>query len=81
MNPQNAKDNAGSSQIEDVYANYDAVFKDAVTLFSDKALDFFGLPGDTKIQEPLRTEHKEVRVDAEFSDLTFSLSDGRGLHA
>ena len=76
-----ANGNNEMTQLDNAYANYDAVFKDAVTLFSDKALDFFGLPGDMKILEPLRSEKKEVRVETEFSDLTFRLSDGRGLHA
>ena len=72
---------AESFGIDGIYANYDAVFKDAMSFYKDRALDFFGLPEDMKIQEPLRTEKKEVRVETEFSDFTFRLSDGRGLHA
>ena len=68
-------------QVGDAHANYDAVFKDAMSLFKDKALGFFGLPDNVRIKEPLRTEKKEVRVSTEFSDLTFRLSDGRGFHA
>ena len=70
-----------TSSIEDVHDNYDAAFKDAVSVFKDKALGFFGLSDDLLIGEPLRTEKKEVRVETEFSDLTFRLSDGRGFHA
>jgi len=90
MNDKNIKmeDNASinetssvkSSVIEDVWQNYDAVFKDAVSMFKDKSLDFFGLPKDITIVEPLKTETKEIIVKSEFADLTFKLSDGKGLH-
>ncbi len=39
----------------DVYQNYDAVFKDALTLFKDKTLAFLGVELDTKITEILRS--------------------------
>jgi hypothetical protein len=69
-----------SSIIENVWQNYDSVFKDAVSLFKDKSLDFFGLPKDITIVEPLRTEIKEIIVKSEFADLTFKMSNGKGLH-
>ena len=80
MADSNHQEIVGPDWIDDVHANYDSVFKDAVSIYKDKALDFFELPGDMKTGEPLRTEKKEIRVDTEFSDLTFRLSDGRGLH-
>ena len=69
-----------AERIKDEHQNYDVVLKDAVTAFSGKALDVFGLDKDVRILEPLRTEKKEIRVEIEYQDLTFRLSDGRGLH-
>jgi hypothetical protein len=66
--------------IEDIWQNYDAVFKDALTMFKDKSLDFFGLPKEITILEPLKTETKEIIVKSEFADMTFKLSNGKGLH-
>ena len=66
--------------MDDVWQNYDTVFKDAVSMFKDKSLDFFGLPKDITILEPLKTETKEITVKSEFADLTFKLSNGKGLH-
>ena len=71
---------AASPAIEDVWQNYDAVFKDAVTMFKNKSFEFFGLPEDITVTEPLKTETKEIEVKSEFSDLTFGLSNGNGLH-
>ena len=68
------------SRIEDVHNNYDTVLKDSISLFRDKAIDFYGLDQDVRILEPLRTEKAEVTVDVEYSDLTFQLSNGKGLH-
>ena len=62
------------------YKNYDAVFKDAMVLFQNKALDFLGLTGIAPITEPLRTENAAVEIKSEFMDLTFGTEDGRGLH-
>ena len=70
----------GKDVINDIWQNYDAVFKDALTMFKDKSLDFFGLPKDVKILEPLKTETKEITVKSEFADLTFKTSNGKGLH-
>ena len=73
----------GQAQVETLdfaHQNYDAVFKDAVSIFKDKAVDFFGIGGGVRIEESWRTEKREVRVRATFSDLTFRLSNGQGLH-
>ena len=70
-------DTGGADQI---YDNYDSVFKDAMLLFKDKALDFYGLDGALQITEPLKTEAKEIVVTTEFSDLNFMLNNGIGLH-
>ena len=71
---------AASPAIDDIWQNYDAVLKDAVTMFKDKSLDFFGLPKEITVTEPLKTETKEIEVKSEFADLTFKLSNGKGLH-
>ena len=60
--------------------NYDAVFKDSFTLFRNKSLRFLGIDSDARIIEVLSTEKRVVRVDTEFSDLTFLTDDGLGLH-
>ena len=62
------------------HQNYDPVFKEAMTLYQDKALDFLGLTGISPIIEPLRTESVEIEIKIEFRDLTFGTQDGRGLH-
>jgi hypothetical protein len=64
----------------DVHINYDAVFKDAITLYKDKTLDFLGLHEIAPITEPLRTENVQIEIKSEFLDLTFGTEDGRGLH-
>jgi hypothetical protein len=66
--------------MESIHNNYDAVFKDALTLFKDKTLDFLGLHGIAPITEPLPTEAVQVEVQAEFLDLLFGTQDNRGLH-
>ena len=66
--------------MEVINRNYDPVFKEAMILFKDKALDFLGLKGIAPITEPLRTESVEIEIKSEFSDLTFATQDGRGLH-
>ncbi|MDR2855420.1 MAG: hypothetical protein LBV40_04620, partial [Methanomicrobiales archaeon] len=70
----------GNKKVKDVHTNYDQVFKEALTLFKDKTLDFLGLHGIAPIAEPLRTENVEVSIRSEFADLTFALQDGRGIH-
>ena len=64
----------------DIRQNYDPVFKEAMSLFKDKALDFLGLTDIAPIAEPLRTESVEIEIKIEFRDLTFGTQDGRGLH-
>ena len=64
--------------MENLHQNYDPVFKEAMVLFKDKALDFLGLTGIAPITEPLRTESVEIEIKVAFRDLTFGLDDGRG---
>jgi hypothetical protein len=66
--------------VNGIHKNYDAVFKDAMILFKDKTLDFFGLHDIPPIDEPLATEMVRVEVKTDILDLTFSLRDKRGLH-
>ena len=54
--------------ISDIYQNYDAVFKDAMALFKDKSLEFFGLDKSLVIEAPLKTETKEIAVTTSHSD-------------
>ena len=68
------------SGIDDIYTNYDTVFKDAMDLFKDKSLDFFGLDNSLRVKEPLKTEKKELVVTSEFSDGSFLLSNNKGMH-
>ena len=63
-----------------IHKNYDYVFKEALSIYKDKALDFLGLTGIAPITEPLRTETVEIEIKSEFRDLTFGTADGRGLH-
>jgi len=67
-------------RVTGIYTNYDAVFKDAMWLFIDKALDFFHVKGNLTIKEPLRTETVEVSVNIDILDMSFRLSDGMGFH-
>ena len=69
-----------SKDFKDIPMNYDRVFKNAVTVFKDKTLDFLGLHDIAPISEPLRTENVEIIVKSELADLTFSLKDGRGIN-
>ena len=62
------------------HRNYDLGFKEAMTLFKDKALDFFGIDGIDIITESLATESVEVEVKSLFRDLVFATSKGKGLH-
>jgi hypothetical protein len=63
-----------------IHKNYDAVFKDALTLFKDKTLDFLGLHDIPPITEPLSSEFVNVDVNTNILDLVFGLQDSRGLH-
>ena len=69
-----------NKNLDEIKMNYDAVFKEALSLFSDKSLDFLGLKDFAPIDKPLRTENKEVNLVSEFVDMTFSLKDGNGVH-
>ena len=62
------------------HQNYDSVFKEAITLYKNKTLDFLGLTGIAPIMEPLRTESVEIEIKIELRDMTFGTQDGRGLH-
>jgi hypothetical protein len=48
--------------MDNIHMNYDAVLKDALTLFKDKTLEFLGLHDIPPITEPLNTEVKSVIV-------------------
>ena len=63
-----------------IHKNYDYVFKEALSIYKDKVLDFLGLTNIAPITEPLRTETVEIEIKSEFRDLTFATTDGRGLH-
>jgi hypothetical protein len=75
----NDNERRGGTPGSEYWQNQDAVFKDAATVFKGKTLDFLGLDLG-EIQEPLRTEKAEIVVEVEFSDLTFMLDSGNGLH-
>ena len=66
--------------MEYIHQNYDSVFKEAMTLFKDKALDFLGLTGVAPITEPLMTESVEIEIKIAFRDLSFGTQDNRGVH-
>ena len=70
---------AKSRKIADVYENYDAAFKDALSVFNDKVLDFFGLdlPPVKRVKE---TEFKEIYVQWDYMDFNFDLYDDSILH-
>ena len=60
--------------------NLDKVFKESLSLFKGKTLDFLGLSGIAPITEHLGTESIQVEVVWEFADLAFATKDGLGLH-
>ena len=62
------------------HTNYDLGFKEAMTLFKNKTLDFFGIDGIGTITESLATESVAVEVKSLFRDLVFATSGGKGLH-
>jgi len=63
------------------HTNYDLGFKEAVSLFKDKALDFFGIDELASIAEPLATESVQVEIKSLFRDLVFAAKDeSRGFH-
>ena len=59
-----------------IHQNYDPVFKEAMSLYKDKALDFLGLTDIAPITEPLQTESVEIEIKVAFRDWTFSTQDG-----
>jgi len=62
------------------HMNYDLGFKEAISLFKDKALDFFGIEGLASITETLATESVQVEIKSLFRDLVFATQEGKGLH-
>jgi len=60
------------------HKNLDAVFKEALTIFKDKTLDFLGLHDIAPLGEALSSETIEVKWN--IQDLVFATQDGRGLH-
>lgn len=60
--------------------NVDLAFKESLSIFKGKVLDFLGLTGIPPITEHLATESVKIEVTWEFADLAFGTQDGRGLH-
>ncbi|MDR1533159.1 MAG: hypothetical protein LBS62_13440 [Clostridiales bacterium] len=60
--------------------NYDIVFKDALSLFSGKSLEFLGISGLPPLGTPLKTELPVISAHTSFSDLTYKLPDLGGVH-
>ena len=56
----------------------DAIFKEAMEVFKDSAVSFFGI--NTKIIAPAVTELKDIVVNTNFIDYTFYTSDNSILH-
>ena len=67
------------SSIIDIHTNYDAAFKEALVLYKNKTFGFLGLDM-ASIEEPLDTEHTEVKVKKTYAELAFGLSDKTGFH-
>jgi len=62
------------------HTNADLVFKESMTIFKGKVLDFLGLTTLAPITEHLGTESVQIEVVWEFKDLAFGTQDGRGIH-
>ena len=62
------------------HTNVDFVFKDSLSLFKDKALDFLGITDIAPITSHLGTESVEIEVTWEFKDMAFGTQDGGGVH-
>ena len=62
------------------HTNYDLGFKEAITLFKDKALDFFGIDEPATITEPLAAESVQIEIKSLFKDLVFASTEGKGVH-
>ena len=59
------------------HSNIDFVFKDSLSLFKNKTLDFLGLTGISPITDHLGAESVELDITWEFKDLAFATEDGR----
>ena len=68
-----------TDSITSIHQNYDAAFKEALSLYKDKTLDFLGLDL-APIAESLNVEHTEVEVKKSYADLLFKLADNTGLN-
>ena len=63
------------------HSNYDLGFKEAITLFKDKTLDFLGINEPVSIAEPLATESVNIEIKSLSRDLIFAAKDKyRGFH-
>ena len=62
------------------HTNIDAVFKESLTLFKNKTLDFLGLTGIPPITELLGAEGVQIELKWDSGDLVFGTSDDRGLN-
>ena len=62
------------------HANLDNVFKESLTLFKDKTLDFLNIPEIAPIADYLGTENVQIELTWESMDLAFGTSDGQGVH-
>ncbi len=56
----------------------DAIFKEAMDVFKDSAVSFFGI--DVNIIAPALTEIKDIVINTNFTDYTFYASDNSILH-
>lgn len=56
----------------------DAVMKSAMNIFTQSAVEFFGV--DTKIIAPVSTEIKNIEINTNYTDYTFYTEDGNYLH-
>ena len=68
-----------TDSITSIHQNYDAAFKEALSLYKDKTLDFLGLDL-APIAESLNVEHTEVEIKKSYADLLFKLADNTGLN-
>jgi len=62
------------------HTNMDLAFKESMSIFKGKVLDFLGLTNIAPITEHLATESVQIEVTWEFKDLVFGTQDGQGLH-
>ena len=62
------------------HTNIDAVFKESLTLFKDKTLDFLGITNIPPITELLGAEGIQIELKWDIGDLVFGTSDRCGLN-